>query len=77
LASFQFDAGLNPKTVIFEILPESCLDINNLASFLPGASPFDHIAIQISASHAANLIACRAKMMLVRDARQNPPTAFI
>jgi hypothetical protein len=75
--SFQFDAGLNPKTVIFEILPESCLDVNNLNSFLPGASPFDHIAIQVSASNTANLIACRAKMMLVRDARQNPPTVFI
>jgi hypothetical protein len=44
--SFTTDAGTNDKIVIFEIQPESCLDVVN---------GFNSIAVVTSASNAANI----------------------
>jgi hypothetical protein len=44
--SFTTDAGTNDKLVIFEIQPESCLDV---------ANGFDCIAVVTGASNAANI----------------------
>lgn len=45
-ANYTTDAGLKNKIVVFEILPEACLDI---------AGGFKTIAIQTGASNAANI----------------------
>lgn len=45
-ASFTTSAALKDKIVVFEILPEACMDINN---------GFDCIAVQTGASNAANI----------------------
>lgn len=45
-ASFQTDVGLTDKIVVFEFDPADCLDL---------ANGFNHIAIQTSASNAANI----------------------
>jgi len=45
-ASYTTDAGVKNKIVVFEILPEAALDVNN---------GFKTIAIQTGASNAANI----------------------
>lgn len=45
-ATFQTSAATKDKVVVFEITPEQCMDI---------ANSFDCIAIQTSASNAANI----------------------
>jgi hypothetical protein len=59
------------------------LDVNNLASFLPGGASFNHIAIQAATSNFGtgsapfNFVAARLKLLLARDQRQNPPTMYL
>lgn len=45
-ANYTTDAGLKNKTIVFEILPEACMDL---------ANGFRTIAIQTGASNAANI----------------------
>lgn len=68
-ANFQTDAGTNNKIVIFEIQPEEAMDVNNTA-----VGPFQHIAIQTSASNAANITEATLYVTPLRDQRANPPT---
>ena len=63
-ANFTTDAGTNNKTVIFEILPEECMDM---------ANGFHTVAIQTGPSNAANI----TEAMLYADPRFQqaiPPT---
>jgi len=72
-ANYQTDAGTNNKIVIFEIEPGECMDLTwgtNNASGV--AQPFQHIAIQTSASNAANITSARVVMTPLRQQRQNP-----
>jgi len=71
-ANYQTDVGINNKIVIFEIDPAEVMDINNTA-----VGAFNHIAIQTSASNAANITSARAIVTPLRDARQNPPTTYV
>ena len=65
-ASFQTDATVADKIVIFEILPEACMDISN---------GFRTIAISTSASNAANVT--EATLFLLTDyAGQTPPSTY-
>lgn len=67
-ASFQTDAGTNNKIVIFEIDPIESMDLNNTT-----VGPFQHIAVQTSASNAANITSALLILMPIRFAGQNPP----
>jgi hypothetical protein len=74
--SFTSGAALANQSIIFEILPEESLDINNVNAFLPSGQGYRYIGVMVSASNAANLIAARAKVQLSRDQRQSPPTVY-
>jgi hypothetical protein len=79
--AFTSGGALVNQSVIFEILPETALDINNLVALnmpyiRPGGFGYQYIGLQVSASNAANLIAARVKVQLSRDQRQSPPTLF-
>jgi len=50
--SFTTDTTEATKVIVFEIIPEGCMDVNNTT--LP---PFSCIAIQTGASNAANITA--------------------
>lgn len=45
-ANYTTDAGVHDKIVVFEIVPEQCMDV---------ANAFDCVAIQTGASNAANI----------------------
>lgn len=67
-ASYTTDATTVDKIIVFEVLPEACLDI---------ANGFNHIAVQTGASNAANI----TEAILLLDARINAigtsyPTTF-
>ena len=74
-ASYQTDTAIKNKLVLFEIQPEEVLNINNQSNGNP--LPFNHIAIQTSASNAANITAAWLVVMPLRDQRQNPPTTYV
>jgi hypothetical protein len=74
-ANFQTDVALKNKLVLFEIQPEEVMNVNNLSSGAP--LPFQHIAIQTSASNAANITAAWLIVTPLRDQRLNPPTTFV
>jgi hypothetical protein len=78
--SFTSGSALAAQSVIFEILPETNLDVNNLiamnTTYQPGGFGYRYIGLQVSASNAANLVAARVKVQLSRDQRQSPPTLF-
>lgn len=61
-ASFQASATLKDKLVIFEITPEQALDVTG---------GFDCIAIETSASHAANIT--RAEIFILGAYQQASP----
>jgi hypothetical protein len=63
-ANYTTDAGLQDKTVVFEISPQDCLD---------EANSFHTIAIQTGASNAANITAADI-YVLHRYQQANPPT---
>jgi hypothetical protein len=50
-ASFAAGAGVTDKIVVFEITPEVCMQLSGAG----GATPYNSIAIQTSASNAANI----------------------
>jgi hypothetical protein len=64
--NFQTDVALKNKLVIFEIDPAESMDVNN---------GFDHIAIQTSASNAANITCALIELLPLRFQQQIPPTA--
>lgn len=65
-ASFTPDATLADKMVIFEILPEACMDI---------ANGYRTLAVVTGASNAANIT--EATLILLTDyAGQNPPSTY-
>lgn len=72
-ANYQTDAGLKNKIVVFEILPESVLDINNTALGL-NQGAYSHIAVQTSASNAANITAAQLLISPPAYQQQNPLT---
>lgn len=77
-ASYQTDVGTNNKIVIFEIEPQEVMDLNSQtvnASGIP--QPFNHIAIQTSASNAANITNARLIQIPLRFAQQLPPSANV
>jgi hypothetical protein len=59
------------------------LDVNNVASFLPGGAQFNHIATQAvtcnfgTGNPPFNFVAARLKLLLARDQRQNPTTMYL
>lgn len=65
-ANFQTDAGTNDKYVIFDIIPEDVLDV---------ANGFRTIAVQTSASNAANITSAELQYTGRFQALQ-PPTTF-
>lgn len=77
--SYQLDAGLKPKMVIFEIDPIESMNLNSTTLTSPGGTlvEMNHIAIQTSASNAANITFALGFIYPLRDARQNPPTTYI
>lgn len=50
-ANFTTSATIADKIVIFEITPEMCMQLSSTA----GATPYNSIAVQTSASNAANI----------------------
>lgn len=66
-ASYTTDAGVKDKIVIFEIMPETALDL---------ANGFNHIAAQTGASNAANITS--AELFIWGKYQQaTPPTAYV
>lgn len=61
-ANFTTSAALKNKTVIFEIVPEQCMDV---------ANAFDYIAIQTGASNAANITV--AEVLIFGSYQQSAP----
>jgi hypothetical protein len=66
--NFQTDAGVKNKLVIFEIDPAESMDVNN---------GFDHIAVQTSASNAANITSALIELLPLRFQQQVPPAATV
>jgi hypothetical protein len=66
-ASFQTDVGLTDKIVVFEFDPADCLDL---------ANGFNHIAVQTSASNAANITDAHMEY-LGRFQGQTPPASEV
>lgn len=65
-ANFQTSAATKDKIVVFEIVPEACMDI---------ANGFDCLAIQTSASNAGNIT--EAKIQILGSYQQaTPPSAL-
>ncbi len=67
-ANFVTDATLKDKLIVFEILPEAALDINN---------GFKTIAVQTSASNAANIT--RAELVYIASVKElgaSQPSTF-
>lgn len=66
-ATFTTDAGVKDKIIVFEIQPESCMDINN---------GFDCIAISTGASNVANITEAK---LFIRGSVQstNPPNSYV
>jgi hypothetical protein len=64
--SYTTDAGVKSKLVLFEIDPIESLDINN---------KYNHIAVQTSASNAANITSAVLIITPIRFAQTNPPVA--
>jgi hypothetical protein len=71
-ASFQTDTTLKNKLVIFEIDPAEVMDINNTS-----VGAFQHIAIQTSASNAANITSALLVVTPLRNAAGNPNTCYV
>jgi len=66
-ANLTTSAALKDKLVIFEIQPESALDV---------ANGFNHIAVQTGASNAANITA--AQLYILGSYEQaTPPTSYV
>jgi hypothetical protein len=66
-ASYQTDVGTTDKIVVFEFDPADCLDMVN---------GFNHIAIQTSASNAANITDAHMEY-LGRYQQQVPPASEV
>jgi len=66
-ASYTTDAGVKNKIVIFEILPESAMDI---------AGGFDCIAPVTGASNAANITSAQVFIVPARYQQAAPPSAI-
>lgn len=66
-ANFQTSATLKNKLVVFEIVPESCMDVTNA---------FDCIAIQTSSSNAGNITDARIHILGAYQ-QATPPSALI
>lgn len=65
--NFQTDVGLTDKIVVFEFDPADCLDLVN---------GFNHIAVQTSASNAANITDAHMEY-LGRYQQQVPPASEV
>jgi hypothetical protein len=77
-ATFQTDVALKNKLVIFEIDPIESMDLNSLTANASGVpQPFNHIAIQTSASNAANITSAQLIVTPLRFAQQTPPTVNV
>jgi hypothetical protein len=63
--SYTTDAGLNTKLVIFEIVPEESMDINNTT-----VGPFTYVGVQTSPSNAANITSALLILAPLRYALQ-------
>jgi hypothetical protein len=63
-ANFQTSAAVKEKFVVFEIVPEQCMDV---------ANGFDCIAIQTSASNASNITS--ATIFVLESYQQATPPA--
>jgi hypothetical protein len=66
-ATYTTDAGVQDKLVIFEITPESCMDI---------ANGFDCIAVSTGASNAANITEATL-MVLGAIQSASPPNTYV
>ena len=77
-ANYQTDAGTNDKIVIFEIEPQEVMDINSL-TLNANSEPqgFNHIAIQTSASNAANITSVLLVQIPLRYAQTLPPAVTV
>ena len=77
-SSYTTDAGVKTKLVMFEIDPIESMDLNSLTLNAAGIQqPFDHLAIQTSASNAANITSALLLMTPLRYAQQVNPIANI
>ena len=66
-ATYTTDAGTNNKIVIFEIVPEQCMDI---------ANGFRSIAVSTGASNAANIT--EATLFILNSYQQaSPPNSYV
>lgn len=66
-ATYTTDAGVKDKIIIFEITPESCMDI---------AGGFDCITISTGASNAANITAAYLRI-LGSYQQAKPPNSYV
>ena len=78
-ANYTTDVGINCKLVVFEIDPIESMDLNsNTGITLAGnKQPFNHLAIQTSASNVLNITSALLIMMPLRFAQLNPPTVLV
>ena len=67
-ASFTTDAALHDKIVVFEIVPEAAMDVNNTTL------AFDCIAIQTGASNAANITEAKLFVFEAYEGASAPST---
>lgn len=70
-ANYKTDAGLKDKLVIFEIEPQEVMDVNNTSGV------FGHVAIETSASNAANITSATLIQMPLRYAQTLPPSVNV
>lgn len=70
--SYQTAVTTNKKIVIFEIEPQEVMDINNIT-----LGAFQHLAIETSASNAANITEATLFVMPLRYQQQTPPTTYV
>jgi hypothetical protein len=73
-ASFTTDAGTNDLLIIFEVLPQSCFDLNNNTV---GTGAFRFLGIETSASNGANVTAAYAILIPLRFPQQTPMAADV
>ncbi len=77
-ASYATDAGLKAKLVMFEIDPIESMDLNSQTLNASGEpQPFDHLAVQTSASNAANITSALLILAPLRFPQQVQLTANI